>query len=253
MSLIKKKNYHDFRLCTINVRTGKCESKLADYVMQFKNLSHDVSCMQEVRRRGEGVILFDDPVLKGWRVVYNGMKTARAGVAVAIAPHVILLDVNHVIEERLTMVQMKVHGVKLSIFNCYCLTEQYAESTKQTFYQTLPKKIHVKKDNPSFKVIVASDFNATIGMDCEPSKWQSIGQFHDPESTSFNGVRLLETAETNNLFILNTRFATKSDEHRWSFVSNLDYKRRLDYILAEWFVKCTTKNCRLYPMQSQPL
>lgn len=47
-------------------------------------------------------------------------------------------------------------------------------------------------------------------------------------------------------------FATKSDEHRWSFVSNLGYKRRLDYIVAEWFVKCATKNCRVYPIQSLP-
>lgn len=126
MLLSNKKNYHDFRLGTINVRTGKCESKLADYVMQFKNLSHDISCMQEVRRRGEGVIRFDDPVLKGWRVVYNGMKTARAGVAVALAPHVILLDVNHVIEGRLTMMRVKIYGIKLSIFSSYCPTEQYA-------------------------------------------------------------------------------------------------------------------------------
>ena len=90
-----KKNYHDFRLGTINVRTCKCESKLANCVIQCKNLSHDITCMQEVRQRGEGEVCFDDQVLKGWRIIYNGMKTAKAGVAVVLAPHVKLIDVNH--------------------------------------------------------------------------------------------------------------------------------------------------------------
>jgi exonuclease III len=92
-----------------------------------------------------------------------------------LPPHVRLLDVNHVIEGRTSMVRVKVRGVKLYVFNCYCPTEQYAESTKQAFYQTLHKEIRrAKRDNPSFKVIVACDFNATIGMDCDPSKWLTV-------------------------------------------------------------------------------
>lgn len=39
--------------------------------------------MQEVRQKGHG-----DCVLNVWRVLYNGIKTARAGVAVVLAPDV---------------------------------------------------------------------------------------------------------------------------------------------------------------------
>jgi len=46
-------------------------------------------------------------------------------------------------------------------------------------------------------------------------------------------------------------YATRSDEHRWSFHSNRGYKRRLDYIMADLYVKTATTNCRVYPMQSQ--
>lgn len=180
------------------------------------------------------------------------MKTAKAGVAIVLAPHVRLLDVNHVVEGRMTMVRVTVCGVKLSIINCYCPTEQYAESTKQSFYQTLQKIVHkCKNEHPSFKVIVTGDFNATIGHDCDMNRWRSVGPFNDNNPTSFNGLRLIETAESEDLFLLNTMFATKSDEHRWSFVSNLGYKRRLDYILSDWYVKRSTTNCRVYPMQSQ--
>jgi hypothetical protein len=78
-----------------------------------------------------------------------------------------------------------------------------------------------------------------------------IGSQHD-NLTSFNGSKLIEMGEENSLFILNTMFVTGSDEHRWSFHSNLGYKRRLDYIMAEWFVKHANTNCRSYPMQSHP-
>lgn len=142
--------------------------------------------------------------------------------------------------------------LKLFIINCYCPTEQYAESTKQSFYQSLQKLIHkYKNEHPSFKIIVAGDFNATIGNDCDANRWLSVGPFNDNNPTSFNGLRLIETAESKGLFLLNTMFATRTDEHRWSFVSNLGYKRRLDYIMAEWFVKRATKNGRVYPKQSE--
>jgi hypothetical protein len=100
-----EQKYHKFRLGTINVRTCRCESKLADCVTHCKRLGHNITCMQEVRQRGEGEISFDDDILKGWNLVYNGMKTAQAGVAVVLAPHVMLLDIQHFIVGRLTIVR----------------------------------------------------------------------------------------------------------------------------------------------------
>ena len=41
-------------------------------------------------------------------------------------------------------------------------------------------------------------------------------------------------------------FYGHKDIHRWSFYSNLGYKRRLDYILCEWYVKRFSNNCRVY-------
>lgn len=78
-----------------------------------------------------------------------------------------------------------------------------------------------------------------------------MGPYNDKDPTNFIGEKLIETTESNNFYILNTMFATRSDEHRWSFHSNLGYKRRLDYIMADWYVKRATTNCRVYPMQSQ--
>ena len=103
---------------SINVRTCKCESKLADCVTQCKRLGHDITCMQEVRQRGDGTICFEDEILRGWRVVYSGLKVARAGVAVVLAPHVTLVDVQHILVGRLIIVRVKVNGIKLAIYSC---------------------------------------------------------------------------------------------------------------------------------------
>ena len=46
-------------------------------------------------------------------------------------------------------------------------------------------------------------------------------------------------------YIINSMYGYKNI-HRWSFYSNLGYKRRLDYILCEWFVKRFSVNCRVY-------
>lgn len=62
-----------------------------------------------------------------------------------LAPQVMLLDVNHITEGRITMMQRKVHGMKLTIFTCYYPTEE-----------TIQKAIcKVKTEPPSFKVIPA--------------------------------------------------------------------------------------------------
>lgn len=72
--------------------------------------------------------------------------------------------------------------------------------------------------------------------------WRGVGPYHDDDPTSFKGIKLLETTECNKLYILNTMFATRLNEHGWSFHSNIGYKRRLDYIMADWYVKRATTN-----------
>ena len=152
-----RQTHHHFRLVTINVRTCKCESKLADCVTQCKNLAQDIVCMQETRIRGE--IKFDDCVLKDWHVVYNGMSIAQAGVAIVLAPHVRLMDIEHIMEGRMTIIRVKVNGVKLAIYSCYCPTEEHSTSSKENLYRTLQRAmLQMRKEHPSYKIIVAGDF-----------------------------------------------------------------------------------------------
>ena len=238
-----------FRIGTINLQTAKDEIKLAEYVLHAKNLKHDVCLFQETHKIGEGEIEFNDPVLKGWRFIYSGFKAkAQAGVGIAIAPHVKTEDIIPVEAGRILGIRVIINGMKLSIFCCYspCDTKSYSDQTKDAFYKSLgAATTKVKKEHPSFKLIVGGDFNATIGKDCVPEQWDCIGNNHDPDPTSPNGTRLLNFSKELNLFIMNSFYGYK-DIHRWTFHSNLGYKRRLDYILCEGFIRRFSNNCRVY-------
>ena len=222
----EKRNQNRFRIGTINVQTAKEDIKLAEYVLHAKNIKQDVCCFQETHRTGNGNIEYDDPVLKGWKVIYSGFKRrSQAGVGVALAPRVTLVDVIYVEDGRIMCVCIIVNGIKLTVFCCYAPTDtkSYAEQQKIAFYQSLTKAMkNVKKEHPGFKVIFGGDFNATIGKESEQN-WKCIGNSNDVESTSENRTRLLKFSTKQDLYLMNSRFGYK-EIHRWSFYSNLGYK-----------------------------
>ena len=80
---------------------------------------------------------------------------ASAVVGIALSPNVTVIDIENIIEGRIRLVRLKLHGIKLSAFCAYAPTEEYAESTKQLFFNTLQTSIlNVKKEHPSFKILI---------------------------------------------------------------------------------------------------
>ena len=139
-----------------------------------------------------------------------------------LAPHVRIIDTDHCMEARISVAGVNLHGTKLSIVSCYSPTEEYADSTKQAFYNNLSRVLReIKRAHSSFKIIACGDFNATIGTYCPYDEWHCVGKFHDPDPTSFNGTQLLEASENNGLYILNTMFATRILQFRVLFCSVL--------------------------------
>ena len=87
-------NTKKFSIGTINLQTAKDEIKLAEYTLHVKNNKNDICLFQETHKTGNGEIEFDDPVLKGWRIIHSGFKKkAQAGVTIVLAPQVKLEDV----------------------------------------------------------------------------------------------------------------------------------------------------------------
>jgi len=66
-------NTKQFSIGTINLQTAK-ELQLAEYTLHVKNNKNDVCLFQETHKTGSDELTFEDPVLKGWRVIYSGFK-----------------------------------------------------------------------------------------------------------------------------------------------------------------------------------
>jgi len=83
-------------------------------------------------------ITFKDSELEGWTYINSGMKMkASAGVGM-----VKVVDINNsIFESRILLVRLILYGIKLSAFCVYSPTEEYAESSKLSFHNTLQKSI----------------------------------------------------------------------------------------------------------------
>ena len=164
-----------------------------------------------------------------------------------------LIDIdNNILDGRILLVRIILHGIKISAFSAYAPTEKYADSTKDKFFNTLDQAIKkVKKEHPEYKVLVGADMNATIGNDSF-GPWSYLGPNNDEYPTNDNGTRLLSFSKDNNLFIMNSIFPTRAiHRHTW-YSPTGEFSKRLDYFLAEWHIKKLCTNCRVYRKASVP-
>ena len=242
---------------SINTTTMKDPMKLAQCIAECKFLKHSLTFFQETHIFGQKEIPFDnenDKELCGWTFINSGLKSkASAGVGIALSPDVKLIDIdNSILDGRILLVRIILHGIKISAFSAYAPTEKYADSTKDKFFSTLNQAIKkVKREHPEYKVLIGADMNATIGDDSF-GDWPHLGPNNDEYPTNDNGTRLLSLSKENDLFIMNSLFPTKSiHRHTW-YSPTGDFSKRLDYILAEWHIKKLSTNCRVFRKASIP-
>ena len=77
------------------------------------NNKNDICLFQETHKTGNGGIYFEDPVLKGWRVIHSGFKKkAQAGVSIVCATRVTVEDEIFVWEGRIVGACVIVNGTK---------------------------------------------------------------------------------------------------------------------------------------------
>ena len=157
-----------------------------------------------------------------------------------------MIDIeDNILDGRILLVRLVLHGIKISAFCAYAPTDLYADSTKEKFFSTLQSAIQkVKQKHPGFKILIGADMNATIGEESFGS-WSFLGPNNDKYKTNDNGTRLLSLSNENKLFIMNSLFTSKAI-HRHTWYSPTGFSKRLDYILAEWHIKKLCSNCRVY-------
>ena len=248
-------NIHHHKICigSINTTTLKDPIKLGQCISQCKFLKHSITFVQETHIFGRQTTKFDDAELSGWMFINSGLKSkSSAGVGIILSPEIKLIDIDdNILDGRILLVRLVLHGIKISAFCAYAPTELYADSTKEKFFSTLHTAIQkVKREHPSFKILIGADMNATIGKESFGS-WSFLGPNNDDYKTNDNGTRLLSLSNENKLFIMNSLFSSKAI-HRHTWYSPNGFSKRADYILAEWHLKRLCSNCRVYRKATIP-
>ena len=96
--------------------------------------------MQETHITGHNTTIVYYVELNVWTYIYSGLKCkASAGVGIALSSDVKLIDINNILEGRILLARIVLHGIKIAAFCAYAPTEEYAESTKESIYNTLDK------------------------------------------------------------------------------------------------------------------
>ena len=238
---------------SINVRTCKDPTKLAQVVLASSKLQHSITFVQETHMTGTGRIDdWDEPDLQGYSFVYSGFsKKSAGGVAVICSPDVQINDIEHVIPGRILRVRLNHLGIKIMAWCVYSPTNviakdpEKAEAAKSSFYHPLDKSVKaMRKEYPGHHCILAGDWNTTIGKKSVKTKY--VGSNLDPYDTTDNGDRLCAFANEHHFYVANTIFQTK-DIHRTSWISaDKKTKKRLDYFLVDEFLWRSTMHCRTY-------
>ena len=128
--------HHSIGLGSINTRTMKHPMKLAQCISQCKFLQNDITFMQETHITGHKTITFHNTELKGWQFVNSGMKMkSRAGVGLALSPKLKIVDINNILEGRILLVRLILHGIKLSAFCAYHQTNRLLSKVFITLFK----------------------------------------------------------------------------------------------------------------------
>ena len=121
--------------------------------------------LQEVRRlsRGSAAITTNE-IKRKYEVFLSGHTLKRqhgVAIAVKIDPNVELIEVIQ-LNARVIVLDVVLYGCSMRVINCYAPTEDYTNSTRNSFYNQLHKQF-VPITNKQ-KVISLSDFNATYQL-----------------------------------------------------------------------------------------
>ena len=82
--------------------------KLAEIVKTASQLKLDVLAMQETRRTSSGMCTLVDKSINGWQLIWSGHKRKRQhGVALLLAPHVILEEHNVFLDARIVTAKVR--------------------------------------------------------------------------------------------------------------------------------------------------
>jgi exonuclease III len=228
------------RLGTWNVRTLLQAGNMNAIAEELEKYKMDITALQEIRWKGKGIIR----KLK-YTMYYSGneIRQGNRGVGFIVSKKASksVLGFSPICERICTLrIKGKLHNI--TFVNVYAPTEDTEDEIADEFYETLQS---VYEELPKHDAIVTlGDFNAKLGK--EQIYRETIGRHSLHETTSNNGLRLIQYATTNSLKILSTWYP-KKDIHKGTWkIPGTEDTNQIDHILMSKRWATDIENIRTY-------
>ena len=240
-------HFHQWRIGTTNIRTGKDDIKLENCVTEIAKANLSVCAFQEVRRLNTSSVKINTK-LNGinfkYELYWSGHATKRqhgVGIAIKIENGIEIEEIIPV-NPRIITANVIIRGCSLRIICCYAPTEDDSTSTKNLFYSKLNKQFNCEKTR---KIICLGDFNATSSATWYNSSLRENTVINDLVVND-NGLRLHEFFNRHQLSVLNTWFTHKKCRRiTWHSADGVT-KKVYDFILSCSWLRQYVSNCRVY-------
>ena len=203
------KQFHNWKLGTINVRTAREDEKLERTIKEIDKANLSICGLQEVRRTKTGSALIKLQELdKKYEVYWSGHSSKRqhgVGIVIKVDNNIIIEEIK-CINARIIVADINLYGCSIRIVNCYAPTEDSTTSSKDHFYASLRKQLTTDNNR---KIICIGDFNATSSASWYNSSLREHVIINDLVVNN-NGERFHELFNTHKLSVINTWFTHKT-------------------------------------------
>ena len=241
-------NTYQWKLGTINVRTGKEDQKLERIVREIDKANLSICALQETRRLSKGSATIPIKVnnaTNNYEVYWSGYAQKRihgVGIVVKVDPNIEASNIIYV-NSRIIVAEITLHGCLLKIVCCYAPTEDDSSSSKDQFYNKLRTLITNTESNR--KVICLGDFNATTSASWSNTSLRENSIVDDLEFND-NGERFHNFFDNCRLSVLNTWFTHKRCRRVTWYSPDGITQKIYDFILTCSWLRQYTTNCRVY-------
>ena len=212
----------DFYLCTLNARTLRTTEREVELDNALTQIKFSILGLSELRKLGENIV----EKVNGNILYFIGKTKGQKGVGFMVHRDLKQCIREFIgVSERIAVLRLETN-VKTTVIQVYAPTENSSEEEIETFYEDLDRTITKYKDK---RVYIMGDFNSKIGIRMKEEELlgpYGIGKRND------RGERLVQFAEENNLFILNS-FYKKPPQAKWTWRSpDGKTKNEIDFILS---------------------
>ena len=213
---------------TWNVRTLRITGKVEELAHEMTRYDWHVIGLCEVRWKSMG----ETSTQEGHKIFYSGRDDKhQEGVGFLVNKSIGNSVMScQPISSRIICMRLRATPFNITIVQAYAPTSEHSDEAVEDFYNQLQEVLE-KVPKKDF-LIVQGDWNAKIGSDAHKD-WVGVCGAYANTQTNDRGLRLLEFASSNELFVTNT-FGPHKSSRRWTWHSpDGKYHNQIDYIMVK--------------------